>query len=54
MVEAGPTACALYLQGRYFCGRRTRADWEKAAGACEEALQIAPDYAAAWAGLSRR
>jgi TolB-like protein/Tfp pilus assembly protein PilF len=51
-VESDPEAYALYLQGRYFFARRTRADWENAARAYEEALQIAPDYAAAWAGLS--
>jgi len=49
-VEADPAAYALYLQGRYFFARRTRADWKKAARAYQEALQIAPDYAAAWAG----
>jgi len=52
-VEADPEAYALYLQGRYFYARRTGADWEKAARAYEEALQIDSDYAAAWAGLSR-
>jgi len=52
-VESDPEAYALYLQGRYFYSRRTGADWEKAARAYEEALQIDPDYAAAWAGLSR-
>jgi tetratricopeptide (TPR) repeat protein len=52
-VEVDPTAYALYLQGRYFYGRRTRADWEKATKAYEDALQIDPRYAAAWAGLSR-
>ncbi len=51
-VVADPEAYALYLQGRYFYAHRTRADWEKAARAYEEALQIDPDYAAAWAGLS--
>ena len=52
-VEYDPEAYALYLQGRYFFERRTQADWEKAASAYEQALQIDPDYAAAWAGLSR-
>jgi TolB-like protein/Tfp pilus assembly protein PilF len=51
-VESDPEAYALYLQGRYFFARRTRADWENAAKTYEEALQIDPDYAAAWAGLS--
>jgi len=52
-VEVGPEVYALYLQGRYFYARRTRADWEKAATAYEKALRIDPDYAAAWAGVSR-
>ena len=52
-VEVNPEAYALYLQGRYFYARRTGTDWEKAARAYEQALQINPDYAAAWAGLSR-
>ena len=51
-VESDPEAYALYLQGRYFYARRTGPDWEKAAKVYEEALQIDPDYAAAWAGLS--
>jgi len=51
-VEYDPEAYALYLQGRYFFARRTRADWENAARAYQEALQIDPDYTAAWAGLS--
>jgi TolB-like protein len=52
-VEVDPEAYALYLQGRYFYGRRTQADWEKATQAYQDALQIDPGYAAAWAGLSR-
>jgi TolB-like protein/Tfp pilus assembly protein PilF len=45
-------AYAHYLQGRYFYDRRTREDWAKAAAAFEKALEIEPDYASAWAGLS--
>ena len=52
-VEVNPEAYALYLQGRYFYARRTQADWEKASKAYQDALQIDPGYAAAWAGLSR-
>jgi len=52
-VQVDPAAYALYLQGRYFYARRTQADWAKANKAYEDALQIDPDYAAAWAGLSR-
>jgi len=52
-VEVNPEAYALYLQGRYFYARRTQADWEKASKAYQDALQIDPGYAGAWAGLSR-
>jgi len=51
-VEVNPEAYALYLQGRYFYMRRTQKDWENAARAYEQALEIEPDYAAAWSGLS--
>ncbi len=51
-VEVNPEAYALYLQGRYFFVRRTQQDWENAALAFEQALEIEPDYANAWAGLS--
>jgi TolB-like protein/Tfp pilus assembly protein PilF len=51
-VQVDPAAYALYLQGRYFYGRRTQADWEKATTAYQDALQIDPGFAAAWAGLS--
>jgi adenylate cyclase len=52
-VQVDPNAYALYLQGRYLYGRRTQTDWEKATQAYQDALQIDPDYAAAWAGLAR-
>jgi TolB-like protein/Tfp pilus assembly protein PilF len=52
-VQVDPAAYALYLQGRYFYGRRSQADWEKSTQAYLDALQVDPDYAAAWAGLSR-
>jgi adenylate cyclase len=51
-VEVNPEAYALYLQGRYFHERRTKADWENSVAAFERALEIEPDYAEAWAGLS--
>jgi adenylate cyclase len=51
-VEVNPEAYALYLQGRYFFVRRTQQDWENAALAFEQALEIEPDYANAWAGYS--
>jgi TolB-like protein/Tfp pilus assembly protein PilF len=52
-VQVDPRAYALYLQGRYFYGRRTQADWEKATRAYQDALEIDSGYAAAWAGLAR-
>jgi TolB-like protein/Flp pilus assembly protein TadD len=51
-VEVSPEAYALYLQGRYFVGRSTRKDWDKAVTAYRRALKIDPNYAAAWADLS--
>jgi TolB-like protein/cytochrome c-type biogenesis protein CcmH/NrfG len=50
--ESTEKAYNAYLQGRYFEGRRTRADLEKAAGYFEQALRIDPRYARAWVGLS--
>jgi len=52
-VEAKPEAYALYLQARYFYGRRTQIDLDNSVAAYEKALEIDPGYAAAWAGLSR-
>ena len=51
-VEVNPEAYALYLQGLYFRERRTQKDWENSVLAYQQALDIDPDYAAAWAGLS--
>jgi TolB-like protein/Tfp pilus assembly protein PilF len=45
-------AYALFLQGRYFNDRRDQENWEKAVTAFLQALEIDPDYAEAWAGLS--
>lgn len=47
-----PEAYALFLQGRYFSERRDQANWEKASDAFKQALEIDPEYAEAWAGLS--
>jgi tetratricopeptide (TPR) repeat protein len=47
-----PEAFNAYLQGRYFSDRRSKEDLEKAIGYYEQALQIDPNYARAWAGLS--
>jgi TolB-like protein/DNA-binding winged helix-turn-helix (wHTH) protein len=41
-----------YLQGKYFFNRRGEADVERAKEYFEQALQIDPEYARAWAGLA--
>lgn len=42
----------LYLEGRYFLGRRTAADFQRAVGYFEQAVARDPTYARAWAGLA--
>jgi len=49
---ADPDAYALFLQGRYFNDRRDQVNWDKSAEAYRSALEIDPEYAEAWAGLS--
>jgi tetratricopeptide (TPR) repeat protein len=46
-------AYRLYLQGRFFEDRLTREDAAKAIGYYRQALELDPEYALAWAGLSR-
>jgi serine/threonine protein kinase/Tfp pilus assembly protein PilF len=41
-----------YLQGRYFLDRRGKENLEKAVGYYEQAIQLDPGYAPAWAGLA--
>jgi TolB-like protein/Tfp pilus assembly protein PilF len=48
-----PTAYTAYLQGRHFSAPGTEADLRKAVDYFEEALELAPDYALAWAGLAK-
>ncbi|MCI0423037.1 MAG: tetratricopeptide repeat protein, partial [Acidobacteria bacterium] len=50
--QTNPVAYNAYLQGRYFSGRRSKEDLEKAIGYFEQALRVEPKYARAWAGLS--
>jgi TolB-like protein/Tfp pilus assembly protein PilF len=45
-------AYRLYLQGRYFTGRQTGADLERAVQLFHESIERDPGYALAWAGLS--
>jgi TolB-like protein/class 3 adenylate cyclase/Tfp pilus assembly protein PilF len=46
-------AYRLYLQGRFFEDRLTRDDTAKAIGYYRQALELDPEYALAWGGLSR-
>jgi TolB-like protein/class 3 adenylate cyclase len=48
-----PEAFQLYLQGKFYGERMTQADTDKAIGLFNRALAIDPNFALAWAGLSR-
>jgi len=50
--KINPDAYAAYLQGRYFYNQRSEQNWQKAFEAYQAAIDIDPDYAAAWAGLA--
>jgi serine/threonine protein kinase/Tfp pilus assembly protein PilF len=52
MVEKNPEAYNYFLQGKYFSRQLTKQSLETAIGFFKKALQIDPDYAQAWAGLS--
>jgi TolB-like protein/DNA-binding winged helix-turn-helix (wHTH) protein/Tfp pilus assembly protein PilF len=45
-------AYEAYLQGRYFWSRRGLVNFQKAIGYFQQAIQIDPEYAAAYAGLA--
>ena len=45
-------AYTLYLKGRFHWNRRTAEDMQKALGYFEQALEIDPTYAPAWAGVA--
>ncbi|MBT8055762.1 MAG: tetratricopeptide repeat protein [Gammaproteobacteria bacterium] len=49
--ETHPEAFSLYLQARHVFHQHTPEAWTQAAELYEQALDIAPDYAAAWVGL---
>ena len=51
--QTNPEAYNAYLQGCYFYERRSKEDLEKAIGYLERSLQIDPNYARAWVGLSK-
>ncbi len=50
--EANPEAYALYLQGRYWYNLTSKENSVKSEDAYQRAIDIDPDYAAAWAGLA--
>ncbi len=52
--SANPEAYQAYLQGKYFAARgMDREDLDKALSYIEQAIQLDPNYAAAWAQLSQ-
>jgi len=51
--ETDPEAYALILQARHLGRQRTEESLERSNGLYQQALEIAPDYAAAWGGLSK-
>lgn len=51
--KTNPEAYNAYLQGRYFLDRLNKDDRQKALGYFQQAVQIDPNYARAWVGLSQ-
>jgi TolB-like protein/Flp pilus assembly protein TadD len=47
-----PAAFDAYVHGRYYFNKRTQADFDKAIAAFNQAIDILPTYAAAYAGLA--
>jgi TolB-like protein/DNA-binding winged helix-turn-helix (wHTH) protein/Tfp pilus assembly protein PilF len=50
---ASPEAFDAYMQGFYFFERNSDEDTNRSAKSYERAVQLEPDYALAWVGLSR-
>jgi len=50
--KTSPEVYSLYLQGRYLINRRVEENLEQAVLAFEQALDIDPDFAPAWVGIS--
>ncbi|MFH1689378.1 MAG: protein kinase [Candidatus Eisenbacteria bacterium] len=50
--NASPEAYNLYLRGRWFWNKRTHEDLTKAIEYFERAIEFAPDYAPAYAGIA--
>ena len=51
--QTDPEAYSLFLQARHFSNLLTPEGWEQSTALFEQVLAIDPDYALAWAGLSR-
>lgn len=51
-VAIEPAAYDAYLKGRFFWHKRSEQDLKMAAELFEQAIELAPDYAPAWAGLA--
>jgi len=51
--KTDPEAYSLFLQAKHFSNLLTPEGWEQSIALYEQALDIDPDYAMAWAGLSR-
>ena len=51
--QTDPEAYSLFLQARHFSNLLTPEGWEQSTKLYEQVLAIDPDYALAWAGLSR-
>lgn len=51
--ETDPDAFAIFLQARHLGNLLTPAGWKQSNVLYKQALDIAPDYAAAWSGLGR-
>ncbi|PWT89632.1 MAG: hypothetical protein C5B54_08590, partial [Acidobacteria bacterium] len=51
--QTNPAAYNAYLEARYLSDRRTKEEVQKAVDYYEQALQIDPNYARAWVGLSK-
>jgi tetratricopeptide (TPR) repeat protein len=50
--KTDPAAYALFLQARYLFHQGTSDSFEQSSALYQQALEIDPDYAAAWAGLA--
>jgi TolB-like protein len=53
VVQTDPEAYSLFLQARHFSNLLTPEGWKRSIALYEQVLDIDPEYAMAWAGLSR-